>query len=484
MSMTRPVAEGALAARGLIDAETARAADALLAKVAASDLETVRVLFVDQHGILRGKTLVASALASTFSAGVAAPSTLLLKDTSHRTVFDVWSRDAGIASGPMQGANDVLLVPDPATFHALPWAPHSAWIFCDVVHKSGAAIPFASRTVLATAIDRLAQAGLTAVMGLEVEFHIYRITNPRLDHAGATMPGQPPETEGLNQGYQFLTETRYNEAEPILDLLRRHALALGLPVRSVEIEMGPNQFEFTFDPAGPMEHAANMVMFRTMVKEVCAAQGLHATFMAKPKIENTFASGWHIHQSLLDGQGRNVFIPDQADVLTPHASGWIAGLLAHASESCLLTGPTVNSYKRFQPFQLAPNRIQWAQDNRGAMVRALMGPGDAASRVENRVADTTANPYFAFAAQLLSGLAGLEQSLAAPAPVEEPYASAAALLPTNLGEAIDAFEKSTLYRSALGDGFVDYLTHVKRAEWARYLGTVSDWEQAEYFSLY
>ena len=483
--MTRTTATGALARLGLLDDNACRRADELLARVAASELETVRVLFVDQHGVLRGKTLVADAFGSAFSSGIAVPSTLLLKDTSHRTVFPVWSADGDVPAGPMQGANDVMLVPDPGSFRILPWSPHSAWILCDVVFRDGSPIPFSSRAVLQRAVDRLAGQGMAAKIGLEVEFHVFALSDPSLEHAQTTMPGQPPQTRALAQGWQFLTETRYAEVEPVLDDLRRAAQALGLPVRSAEIEMGPSQFEFTFDPAGPMEHADAMVMFRTLVKEVCGRRGLHASFMARPRLENTAASGWHIHQSVEDiATGQNLFMPAQEADLTAQANGWIAGLLAHASESSLLIAPTVNSYKRYQPYQLAPNRIQWGRDNRGAMVRALIAPGDSASRVENRAPDATANPYYAFATQIIGGLHGVEAGFAAPPPSLTPYDGDAALLPTSLEQAIDAFHGSQLYRSALGDGFVDYLVRLKRFEWNRYLSTVSEWEQAEYFSLF
>jgi glutamine synthetase len=479
------VQNGALAKRGLLSGEACAQADELLATVAASDLETIRVLFVDQHGILRGKTLVASALPSAFNSGIAVPSTLLLKDTSHRTAFPVWSDDTGIKSGPMQGANDVLMVPVPTSFRVLPWSPHSAWLLCDVVFRDGSAIPFSSRTVLQNSINRLADYGFAANMGLEVEFNVFELADAPIPHADTTMPGAPPQTNAFAHGYQFLTETRYSDAETLLDTLRRTAQQLDLPVRSVEIEMGPGQFEFTFDPAGPMQHADNMVMFRTMVKEVCAAMGLHASFMAKPRIPNIAANGWHVHQSLIDTKtDRNLFMPETGDLLTPEAEGWIAGLLAHASESSLLIAPTVNSYKRYQPYQLAPNRIQWGQDNRGAMVRGLMAAGESASRIENRAPDTTANPYFAFASQLICGLHGIVSGLVAPPPTLSPYDSDAVELPSSLNVAIDAFDGSDLYRQALGDDCVDYLVKLKRHEWDRYLSAVSEWEQAEYFSLY
>ncbi|MCF6234126.1 MAG: glutamine synthetase family protein [Rhodobacteraceae bacterium] len=483
--MSKMISDANLARMGLLSAEACEAGEALLTRVAASDLETVRVLFTDQHGVLRGKTLVASAFPSAFTSGIAVASTLLLKDTSHRTVFPVWDDQPGPLSGPMQGVGDIRLVPDPATFRILPWSPHSAWIFCDVVHRDGTPIPYAARTVLKNATARLARADMAATIGLEVEFHIFERTDAALEHPQTTMPGAPPQTRALTHGYQYLTETRYSDAEAILDELRRAAQALDLPVRSVEIEMGPSQFEFTFEPASPMQHADNLMMFRTMVKEVCAGRGLHASFMAKPRLANITACGWHIHMSLADlASGRALFIPDRQGELTPQADGWIAGLLAHATETSLLIAPTVNSYKRYQPFQLAPNRIQWGHDNRGAMIRALMAPGDMASRIENRAPDTSANPYYALAAQLIAGLEGITHGLKSPAPTRTPYQGDAGLLPTNLAQAIDAFEGSAMLRRTMGDEMVDYLTTIKRFEWDRYLSAISEWEQAEYFSLF
>lgn len=484
MNIQTKIRNGSLAKRGLLDNDTIAAAAELVSRVADSNLETVRVLFADQHGILRGKTIVAGAFDSVFTTGIAVPSTLLLKDTAHKTVFPVWSSDPGIEGG-MAGAGDILLVPDSSTFRILSWSNHSAWIFCDPYFKSGAAIQFAPRSVLRSAIQKLADKGYKMLTGLEVEFYVFKTVDPKLDHASSTMPGQSPETENLAQGYQFLTEARYDALEPVIDMLRQHCQALDIPIRSMEIEMGPGQLEFTFDPADPMTHADNMMMFRAMVKEVCAREGLHATFMCKPNIENIAASGWHLHQSILDiNTGANMMVPPSVDELSKVANGWIAGLLEHAKDCCLLTTPTVNGYKRYSPYQLAPDRIQWGRDNRGTMIRALMEPGDNASRVENRVAEPTANPYYYFASQILSGLDGVHRQLQAPPAVETPYKENAESLPTNLLSAIESFENSTFIRQEFGDVFVDYLSRIRRSEWERYHKTVSQWEQAEYFGLY
>ncbi|ABD54363.1 glutamine synthetase family protein [Jannaschia sp. CCS1] len=451
----------------------------ILEQVCAKGIETIRVVFADPHGILRGKTITASALPGALENGIRVPSTLLLKDLSHRTVFPVWHANGA----PMRGASDVLLRPDPASFRQLPHAPHSALIHCDITALDGAPIPVAPRDILRRCEEALAEEGLAAVFGLEVEFQIYRVTDPHLAPEHATMPGRPPLVENTTQGYQYLTETRYAEAEDMLDRLRRAAEEMGIDVRSVEIEMGPSQFEFTFAPGPPSAVAEAIITFRMLARDLCARHGLLASFMPKPALPNAAANGWHIHQSLTDATGANLFTPND-NTLTDTAAHWIAGLLDHGPACCLLTNPTVNSYKRFVPHQLAPNRVGWAYDNRGAMVRALTAPGDPASRVENRLPDSAINPYLAFAAQIISGLDGLRSATQPPPPMADPYGADAPDLPSNLGAAIDAFAASDTLRAALTPEVADWLITLKRAEWDRYLGHISDWEQAEYFATF
>lgn len=468
-----------------LDDEQLRQACEILKQIERDEIETVRLAFADQHGVLRGKTIVAAGMASAFKNGMAMTSTLLLKDTSHRTVFPVWEDNIGFGEGNLTGAGDVLIVPDPQTFKVLPWSPHSGWILCDLRNKDGSPMPLCSRAVLKNAVNRLAEDRMALVCGPEYEFYVFNVKNAHLDHTDSSIPATPPETSLISHGYQYLTEARYDALEQVMDDLRRNCQQLGLPVRSMEAEFGPSQCEFTFEPGSALQQADNTVLFRSMVKQVCARKGLHATFMSRPKVEGIVPSGWHMHQSVVDsGTGQNLMMPESADTLSATASGWIAGLLEHAAASCVLTTPTVNGYKRYQPFQLAPDRVQWGRDNKGAMIRALMAPGDKASRIENRVAEPTANPYLYLASQILSGHDGIRRGLAAPAPVESPYNSDAESLPKSLIAALEHFDGSAFYRDALGETFTSYISRIKHAEWERYLLTVSEWEQREYFSLF
>jgi glutamine synthetase len=205
--------------------------------------------------------------------------------------------------------------------------------------------------------------------------------------------------------------------------------------------------------------------------------------MCRPQLPNAFSSGWHLHQSLRDRNGRNAFTPSGDALLSNQGLSFAQGLLTHAAESCLLTTPTITGYKRYRPYSLAPDRILMARDNRAAMLRVISAPGSAASRIENRVGESAANPYFYLMSQVLSGMAGLRSAAGAVA-VSAPYETEAPRLPSSLAAAIDAFASSRFYRAELGDPVVDYLSFIKRAEVARFQQEVTDWEQREYFDLF
>src|SRR5262249_1039116 len=183
--------------------------------------------------------------------------------------------------------------------------------------------------------------------------------------------------------------------EPALELIRRDIIALGLPLRSIEVEYGPSQCEFVFQPMTGMVPADSMVLFRSAVKQICQRNGYHATFMCRPRIPNVMSSGWHLHQSLLSrASGENAFISKEAgNDLSPTGRAYMAGLLEHARASAVFSTPTINGYKRYRSYSLAPDRAIWGRDNRGVMIRVLGGAGDAATRLENRIGEPAANPY-------------------------------------------------------------------------------------------
>jgi glutamine synthetase len=323
------------------------------------------------------------------------------------------------------------------------------------------------------------------VAGLEVEFHVFKVEDARMRPGDAGQPGEPPDIRLLSHGYQYLTEQRYDAMEPALELVRRDIVALGLPLRSVEVEYGPSQCEFTFQPTEGLAPADLMVLFRSAVKQICHRHGLHATFMCRPRIPHVMSSGWHLHQSLTEN-GRNAFMPAEGEAgpLSALGRGFLAGLLDHARAAAVFTTPTINGYKRFRGYSLAPDRAVWGEDNRGVMVRVLGGPGDPATRLENRVGEPAANPYLYMASQILSGLDGADRGLEPPPSADTPYEADAPLLPKSLREAVFALDEDPFFRRVLGDAFVDYYVHIKKAEIARFQAEVTDWEHREYFEMF
>ncbi len=304
---------------GLWNQAQARAAADIEKRIAKLELELVRFSFPDQHGILRGKTLVASEAVRAMRNGVTMTSTLFAKDTSHRNVFTVFGAGGGMNVDEMKGAGNFIMVADPETFRVLPWAENTGWVLCDSYFPNGRPVPMATRGLYRAALAKLAKAGFDYRAGLEVEFHLFRIDDARLAPEGLSWPPEPPVVSHTTHGFQYLTEGRYDQVAPVMDVLRKAVSALGLPLRSLEVEFGPSQYEFTFAPETGLAAADMMVLFRSAMKQVARRHGYLASFMCRPRLPNTLASGWHLHQSLQNRKaGTNAFVShDDRELLSP-----------------------------------------------------------------------------------------------------------------------------------------------------------------------
>ena len=476
-------------------------AAALLQRLRQGDIETVRVAWCDLHGALRGKTLIcgadAQAVADALDDGIGMVSTLLLKDTSERTAFRVFEPGALDALPGFGAANNLLLRPDPASFLELPWAPGTGWLRADPFWADGTPVAADSRAVLLRALAALAAAGYGLRCGLEVEFHIHRIVDDHLAPELAGWPAEAPAVRAIHPGYHLLSEAHADLADEALAIVRRTAIGLGLPLRSLEIELGPSQFEAVFAPTDALTAADQMVLFRNGVRQALRRAGYHASFVCKPPLPHAVASGWHLHQSLVDERGDNAMrreiaagtALDARQVLSDAGAQWLAGLLAHAAGLTALSAPTIPAYARYQGSIMAPQAVVWGRDNRGAMLRVVGAIGDAGTRIENRLAEPMANPYLMIAGQIFAGLDSLARRLAPPPATESPYAVGAASappLPQSLAAALQALREDTVLQQGLGPVMATVYDTVKRQELARHAQAedAAAWERREYFGRY
>jgi glutamine synthetase len=492
---------------GVHDAARAAACARVLGEIADGRVERVRIGWCDTHGVLRGKTLVvgpgAGGVAEALDEGIGMVGTTMLKDTSDRTAFKVFepglgARHAGLAG--FECAPNLILLPDPASFVMLPWSPGTAWMRAQPWFAGGTPVPIDTRRVLQQALATLAEAGFGLRCGLEVEFHAYRITDDRLEPTLAAWPGEPPAVQMLHPGYNLLAEGWADMADAALAIVERTARGLRLPLRSLEVELGPSQFEAVFDAADALAAADAMVLFRNGVKQALRRAGYHASFVCRPPFPNVMASGWHLHHSLVDRQrGGNAFARaapaprttalDAEHTLSAVGARWLAGLLAHARAMAPLCTPTVNGFGRFRPHALAPVGVQWGRDNRGAMLRVIGAAGDPGTRIENRIGEPMANPYLYFAAQVHAGLDGLRRALVAGPATEDPYAagdSAGQRLPTSLAEALDALRADEVLRAGFGPVVIDWFLQIEHSALARHDAAEdkAEWDRREYFGRY
>ena len=405
----------------------------------------------------------------------------MLKDSSDRTAFKVFE-PGGTASLPGFGfANNLLLLADPESFRQLPWTPATGWLRAQPRFQDGKPVELDTRRVLQRALAKLADAGLAMQCGLEIEFHIYKLQDvqPALDPMQAAWPGPAPAVSLVHPGYNLLAEGWYDQAEEPLRIVQHTAQALGLPLLSLEVELGPSQVEAVFEATDALTAADNMVLFRNAVKMALRRAGYHATFMCRPPFPNIMSSGWHLHQSLCDARsGRNVFRREAPEhgtdpshachTLSATGEQFLAGLLAHARGMTAFCTPTANGYGRFRPNALAPQSVLWGRDNRGAMLRVIGDCGDEATRIENRIGEPAANPYLYLASQIHAGLDGIARQLKAPPATDAPYDGAGESLPTSLGEALAALKGDSALCGAFGPDFIAYFTRIKQSEQQRF----------------
>lgn len=449
----------------------------LKAKVKSGAIDTVLVGFPDPFGRLVGKRYRADFfLQECVESGTHGCSYLLTVnlDMDPLDGFKVANWDAGFG--------DFEIRPDLATLRILPWQTGAALVICDYQKHDGSLVAEAPRSVLRAQLKRIEERGWTSFAASELEFYLF---NQTFESACAGGYADLKPSSDYRIDYHLLQPGR---DEPLMRAIRNGLTEAGVPIENSKGEWSRGQHEINFRYAEPLEMADRHVVFKQGVKEIAAQFGKSVTFMAK-YAPSEAGNSCHIHMSLWKA-GRSLFwdapkgrgkAKGNEGSPSPLFRQFLGGLMKYSPELCLFFGPTVNSYKRYQPGSWAPTRMAWASDNRTTGFR-IVGHGNS-FRIENRMPGADANPYLAFAAMLAAGLAGVDEQL----DCGDEYQGNAYVdpklkrLPSSLREATDLFENSKLARTVLGDAVVDFYVHHARLEHQAFSDAVTDWEKRRYF---
>lgn len=457
--------EGTGRRRGML---TAGELDRLMA---AGEVDTVIVAFADMQGRLTGKRVSARLFVEEVAAhGAECCNYLLAVDVEMNTV------DGYAMSSWESGYGDMVMRPDLSTLRLLPWLPGTALVMADLQWSTGEPVVPAPRNILRAQTERLAERGLTAFVGTELEFIVF--DDSYRDAWAADYRGLRKASD-YNVDYAIHASTRL---EPLLREIRLGMDGAGMYCEGVKGECNPGQQEIAFRYDNALVTCDNHTIYKNGAKEIADHHGKSLTFMAK--YDEREGNSCHIHISLRGSDGRAVFA-DVADPLgmSPMFRSFLAGQLATMRELALCYAPNINSYKRFAAGSFAPTAIAWGVDNRTCALR-VVGQGHS-MRMENRAPGGDVNQYLAVAALIAGGLHGIDQALELPDPVAgNAYVGEAERLPTTLGEAAELFAASEVARSAFGDEVVEHYLNNARVEIEAFNSAVTDWERVRGFERF
>lgn len=420
----------------------------------------VECIFADVSGYPRGKLMAAASFAQGAELRIcqAIPMQAVTGEYSYNPVFP--------DSDP-----DVRLRPDYRTLTLAPWAsvPRAVAVH-DCLELDGTLCQFAPRSILKNVVASYAAQGLSPVIAPEIEFYL---TAANTDPAQALLP---PAVRGgrCEVGQSAFSMNMLNELAPFWDEFRTALRTLNINADTWIHEVGPTQYEINLMHGDPVAVADQAFLFKYAAREIALRHGLNAVFMAKP-IAGSSGSSMHLHQSVVDAQGHNIFsLPDGSEsALFGH---FIGGLQVYGPALMLMFAPNVNSYRRYVAGSQAPTNLQWGYDNRTTGLR-IPASTAVARRVENRVAGSDANPYLAMAASLACGLAGINECLPASAPLAGNGYEQTHGLPRSMDASLQQLEQSSFARQALGDVFVTGYCAVKALEYDHFLAEVGAWER-------
>jgi glutamine synthetase len=451
----------------------------LRTQIRSGAIDTVIVALVDPFGRLVGKRFRADVfLDSVAKHGTHGCNYLLTVNMEMDPLdgFKVASWEAGFG--------DFAFQPDLNTLRVLPWQPGTALVICDHTHHDGSFVAESPRSVLRHQLGLLSKQGFTCYCASELEFYLFNQT-----YHSASVSGYRDlvPSSDYRIDYHIMQPTR---DEPLMRAIRNGMTAARVPVESSKGEWSRGQHEINFIYDEPLTMADMHVLFKQGTKEIAEQFGKSVSFMAK-YAPSEAGNSCHIHMSLWKS-ARNLFWDPKAK---SHRRGgeaskgggsaffrsFLGGLMKYSPELCLFFGPTINSYKRYQPGSWAPTRMAWALDNRTVGFRVV--GQEEAFRVENRMPGADANPYLAFAAMIAAGMAGVKEKL----DCGDEYLGNAYVdpklerLPSSLRDAAEFLKNSKLARAAFGDEVLDFYVHHARLENEAFNNAVTDWEKARYF---
>ncbi len=433
----------------------------IVERLRADFVDVVRVSYPDLLGVDRGRDVLVEEFAAAVGHGLA-----FCRAVYHTSPMgDVVPVQGGLEAG----LPDILIRPDLATLSPLPWEPNAVWCLGDATTPDGQPAPESPRAVVRRVADQLANLGFSLICGPELEFFVCQ------QDAGGSW------RRYANDLGNVYVVGRKGDPQGLLLRMLRQLRDAGLQVTAANHEFSPGQFEINLGHSEMTDAADRSFRLKSAVQEIARQQDRLATFMAKP-FNDEGGSGFHVHASLNDDAGANVFgDPDAPDGISATGRHAIGGVLRHASAMSALLNPTINSFKRFGPDTLAPWLIDWGLDNRSVMVRIPPERGPAA-RMEVRLGDASSNPYLGIAAVGAAVFLGIRDKIEPP-PKLEGYGydpASADMLPARLADALDALEADTELGDVLGRYFVDSFLTYKRNEIERFERFVTDWEFREY----
>ncbi len=401
------------------------------------EITTIEALLPDCNGVMRGKWLPRHKLGKIFDGELKLPKTALS--------LDIWGRDVEelvFASGDADG----ICRPVEGSLLPTPWAAggQHGQIMLSMFEADGTPYLGDPRHVLKQVVARYQEAGWTPVVAAELEFSLVTMDAGNPQHSCPAPAGASP-VGGNMYGLDVL-----NQHQEMMEDLRLACELQDLPFDGVVKESAPSQYEINMQHVdNPVLAAKQIMMMKRLIKGVATKHGLIASFMAKP-FEQEAGNGMHVHCSLLNEQGVNVF-DDGSERGTPLLHHAIAGCLRYMPDSMAIFAPSYNAYRRFQSGSHAPVYATWGYENRTVAVRVPAG-SHAARRLEHRVAGADANPYLLFAVILGAMLEGMEQQLAVPKPTTGDGYSVQGVpeLPIYMHEAMQVFSQSDFIRAALG----------------------------------